>query len=131
MGKAGRDPQLPVTIAGQRLGDPSAECGRAASNVDGDHECLACDHPDQLPLWVGQLIVEAPDHTGAGAGLIVLYKRCDLANRLAEIDVVPGFEEMTALVFVDLRLDQQEPGNRQILYGQRHHVDCRNLEKDC
>src|SRR5262249_9566737 len=74
--------------------------------------------PYQLPLWVGELIMQSADDAERGAAVIVLdelaWEIC--AGDLASIE---GFDEVASLVAMNLRREHQHAGQGSFRYVHR------------
>src|SRR5690606_19350985 len=69
----------------------------------------AC-YPHQLPLGMLDLVVQAAQHAGHRAGLVVLHEGGVDARRFGELAGVEALEEVAAVITEDLRLDDQDFG---------------------
>ena len=105
VGKAARDEELSLVLAGENFADPVAERWRGATQIHGDVEYGAGHDAHQLGLGGGAgLVVESAQDATHGARLVVLDK-IGLDAGGGEIAAGPGFHEVSAAVAKDARLD--------------------------
>ena len=76
MGKTHRHPELLVVLGAEFSGHPLAEGGRAAAQIHRHIQDRAEHAAHELALGMGrELVVQAAQHTAAGAGVVVLHER--------------------------------------------------------
>ena len=111
VGEARRDPQLAVVLFAEFHPGPLAEGGRRFAQVDGHVEDAAAGDPHELALGLLDLVVQAAQHTLAGAGVVVLHEvRCEAGGILEGLGVVAFHEEATGIA-EDLGFEDQEAGD--------------------
>jgi hypothetical protein len=122
--KALGDPQLAVVVGRQFDADPAAEGGRPAADVHRHVEGRPAHHAHQLALRVRrQLVVQAAQHAGPAARMVVLHERArrrqaECAQAVAEARIVPALHEPAAIVGKACRLDDHHAGQ---VGGQQLH----------
>ncbi|MCY1411654.1 hypothetical protein D9M71_270440 [compost metagenome] len=110
VGKAFRDPELPMIGGGQPHGDPFAEVRRAATDVHGDVQHFTDGDADQFALGIFQLVMQAAQHTLLRTGVIVLNELSVHPGGLFEGPGVETLVEETTLVTKDLGFEDQNTG---------------------
>src|SRR5437764_15199154 len=68
------DPEHVLVFTRKSLPQPSAKCWRAAPQIHCNIKDLARYGPDQLPLRMSNLIMQAAQHISTGKRVVVLYK---------------------------------------------------------
>eukprot|EP01041_Mallomonas_annulata_P010180 gene10179-21214_t len=77
------------------------------AHVDRDIEHSALRNPDQLSLWMLDLVVEAAQHATRGLAVVILDE-IDIESRAhLEVMLVIALEKGAALVAVDCGLENQ------------------------
>ena len=108
MGKAPRDEELPFILGGEFHGHVLPIGWASPANVYGYVEDTAHDYPHQLGLGVGRpLEVEASQHAGRGAGLVVLDKLRGL-QRSGVLCLLVGLEEVPPAIAKDFGMENQD-----------------------
>ena len=111
MGEALGNPHLPPVRGREALPHPAAERGRAAPKIHRHVEHLPRHHAHELALRLARLEVQAAQHAGGRARVVVLDERARAPGGAAEPVVAEGLHEEAARVFVHLGLEDEHAGN--------------------
>ena len=112
MGKARRHPELLVVLGAQARPRPLAEGDRPAADIHRHIEDLPHHKAHQLSLGMGrQLVMQAPQHAPARAGVVVLHKGGVAGGRVKGL-LVPAFKEEAPPVAKHPWGEQQGPLKR-------------------
>ena len=110
--------KLTVIFVVEKDPKPSPKCGRAAAHIDRDIEDFSASHKYELPLWLNQLIVQAPQGPATGSGNIILYEGFRNSRIPIAISLV-ALEKEAASISKRFGFEQNQAGN---FGGQNFHL---------
>ena len=84
----------------------------ATAEIHGHVEDLAAHDPHELPLRIGELVVEPAQHVLRGEAVVVLHEVERPVHGGLEPRAVEALEEEAARVGKDARLDDQDARDR-------------------
>src|SRR5690606_5051054 len=93
----------------------------AFAHVHGNIEDFSASDPNQLALWLPQLIMQAAQNTLSRLAVVVLNELV-IAAMLLEFALAKGFQEETAFITKDLGCQQYHFGNGKGLIFHGSHV---------
>jgi len=106
MRTARRNVKAFVGISGQHISVPDSEGGRTSTQIDENIEHGAGGHPNQLSLCRISILIVQPAQNVLGRSAVVVLHEIKIEPDLAESLAVPRFEEESARVTEDLRLQK-------------------------
>ena len=119
VGKSRRHPEHLLRLRVQLHGHILPEARRSGPHVHRNVENLSRSDPHQLPLGVGLLEVQPPQHALAGRRFVVLNKGPPDAGG-GKFRLLVGLEEIPPAVPVNYRCDQDHVRNS-------HSLKCKHL----
>ncbi len=109
MGEARGDIELPVIRVGEIFADPSAEGGRAETDIDGDIEYLAAEDLDEFALRMRILKMQAPHDVLLRKRDVILDERQFDSCLLVKL-MIPCLHKPAASIAESRRLENQNTG---------------------